>query len=123
MKKYRRDYTCITDADVIKRIQDLIAFDRIINKRPKDKEFYKAYVLAERDANLAIPEETRKIYRAQQIIKEKYRYVQIAETEADKMYLEKRYLKENPWLGNPDIVRKVMSKPEDPDFHYHGDKM
>ena len=119
--KYRRDYTCITDEDVEKRIEQLKQFDRIRRKTFND-DYYTLYVNAERDANVSIPEETRKIYRAQQIIMEKARYVHIAETVQDKMYLEERYLKENPWLSNKNIVNKVMSMPKDPDFHFQGDK-
>ena len=119
--KYFRDYTCITDEDVEARIKSLRLSDKL-SRRNTTEEFVRYYVESERDLNLTIPEDTRKIWRAQQVLLEKAHYVKKTHCFASKMWLEEQYLKENKWLSNRTIVNKLRNEPCDENFHFHGDK-
>lgn len=115
MKGYRRNYNTITDDDVVNDIASLKRFDRF-RRKYKGDDFYDIYVNAERDANIAIPEDIRKIYRAQQIIKELDLFVKVTKCIKSKMNLVEDAHKEHKWLKNKELVRTILNKPSDPDY-------
>ena len=109
---FRRNYSVLTDEDVQEHIEKLKAFDAMRRQR-KDDSFYVTYAEAEREANKELDDSTRKIWIAQQIIKEKKHFIEIQKDYNEGHFLEKDYIKKYKWLLNKDIIKKVMSHKED----------
>ena len=118
--KWSRDYTCLTDEDVERHIENIWACEKISRRHIK-KPYIIAYCNAERDLNLTIPEATRNIWRAQQVLLEKSFYVKATKCMASKMSLEEEYAKKYKWLSDESIIKIIRSKPRDEHFHFHGD--
>ena len=119
--KYQRDYTCITDDQVAARIKD-IHTAALVSRTRVTEEFITIYVESERELNVTIPEDTRRMYQAQQGLLERSHYVKLTKCVASKMFLEQEYHKENKWLLDKRIVEKIRRFPCDEDFHFYGDK-